>query len=259
MVQSQGLPLIYDLPENTECLYTSNGNRLDEGQNAHFSMSRGPINEEAIRTSYIARANLAIRLGLYQALVKDMTSNRDKIEGNIPLKSISALWDSVLFREGKNMAEQNRNPFNDQSYDYLMDVINGKMAANEKLTNAKIERFEDSVKYLKEHNDQFLARLEEKMDHHSIIWQEKMDHYSAVWQEKIGHHSERLDIKIGHVEELVAEVKQSNEDVKKSNTEATKWNIALVVTVILGIVAIATTMLYSNSQILLAIANMAQK
>ncbi|MDR1917232.1 MAG: hypothetical protein LBQ58_11740, partial [Synergistaceae bacterium] len=111
-----------------------------------------------------------------------------------------------------------------------------------KIEMAAIERFEDSVKRVQEHNDQFLARLEEKMDYHSTVWQERMD-----------HHSERLDIKIGHIEEFVTAIKQSAEDVKKSGGEATNWNIALFVTVFLGIVVLAMIMLYSNSQIVLAI------
>jgi hypothetical protein len=153
-------------------------------------------------------------------------------------KGIGAiLGDFKRFRKGKSMNEENKYSRDGREYNYFND----KITSIEKLTDAKIERLEDSVKHIKEYNEQFLVRAQEKMD----------------------YHSERLDIKVGHVEELVAEIKQSNKDfvaeVKQSNKESTRWSIALVVAVILGIAAMVVTVLYSNTQIMLAITNIAQK
>jgi hypothetical protein len=105
------------------------------------------------------------------------------------------------------------NSSGDKSYEFIRDELNDKLAANEKLLDSKIGRIEDSVQHMKE----------------------------------------MLDIRIGHIESIAGEIKQIGQEVKSSNKGMQQWSAALVITVILGMVAVVATLLYSNSQLLVAI------
>ena len=118
----------------------------------------------------------------------------------------------------------------DKAYEFIRDELNDKLLSNEKLMDAKIDRIENSIQHLKEHNEQLVSGLREM-----------------------------LDIRLGHIEVLANEVKQSGNEVKQVGRDIQRWSIGLIVAVIVSIAAMSMAILSSNNQLLTAIISLASK
>lgn len=125
---------------------------------------------------------------------------------------------------GANMPESGN-----QMYDFIRSELSDKLLAQEKLTEAKVQRIEQSAAHMKDSNALLVEGLREVVEHHATLVDEKIDRISQT----------------------VEETKKASEDVKKTN-KMLAWTVGL------SVAAMLITLIIGGTQIFVAILGLAK-